>query len=500
MHSAVVALKNKLIELRHLGSVNSLLGWDQQVNVPSKGHEARAEVIAYISGLAHKNFTSPEFEDVLMLAKDFMDKGLLDADESCIVRETFDDFVKLKKLPNDFVKELSLVCARAHDYWVRARKVSDFGLFAPHLKKIVELKRKEAGLIGFAASPYDALLDDYEPGLTSAQAGEVLDEIKNFLVPLVAKIKDSKVIIDRTFLRGPWPIGKQKRFAKMVISKLGFDLEAGHMGVSPHPFCDSLHPTDTRITVRYSETDFVEQCLMSAIHEAGHGMYEQGLPIEYFGTPRGEAVSLGVHESQSRFWENIIGRSRFFWKYFYPELKAYFSDILVDISFEDFYKAINHVKSSLIRTDADEVTYNLHVIFRFEIEKDLIEGKTEVEDLPKIWNQKVLDYLGVEVDSDADGVLQDTHWADGSFGYFPTYTLGNLYAAQLYAAARNTLPGGLDSQDYFNFFCDWLRVNIHSKGQLYGSTELIERVTGEKPTSRYFKDYITYKYSEIYRL
>lgn len=500
MHSAVVDLKNKLIKLRHLGSVNSLLGWDQQVNVPSKGHEARAEVIAYISGLVHEHFTSSEFEDVLMMAKYFMDKGVLDVDDLCIVRETLSDFIKLKKLPNDFVKELSLTCASAHDYWVRARKTSDFGLFAPHLKKIVELKRKEAGLIGFEVSPYDALLDDYEPGLTSAQAGKMLNEIKNFLVPLVAKIRNSKVVVDRTFLSGPWPIEKQKHFAEMVISKLGFDLEAGHMGVSPHPFCDSLHPTDTRITVRYSKTDFVEQCLMSAIHEAGHGMYEQGLPPKYFGTPRGEAVSLGIHESQSRFWENVIGRSKFFWAYFYPELRTYFNDALLGVSLEDFYKAINQVKPSLIRTDADEVTYNLHVVFRFEIEKDLIEGRVEVEDLPKMWNQKVLDYLGIEVTSDADGVLQDTHWADGSFGYFPTYTLGNLYAAQLYEAVNSSLPERLNPQDYFRHLLTWLRINIHSQGQLYGPEELIERVTGEKPTSRYFKEYLINKYSDMYKL
>lgn len=503
MYSSVVAvanLRNKLTELRHLGSVASLLAWDQQVNVPSKGNEARAELIAYVSGLIHKNFTSSEFEDVLMNAKLAMDSDLLNEDQACIVRETLNDFIKSKKLSAQFVEEMAFICAQAHDFWVRARKASDFKLFAPHLKKIVEFKREEAKLIGYIASPYDALLDDYEPGLSSMQVQEILAEVKDFIISLVAKIKDSRVYIDRTFLKGSWPIEQQKYFAKMVISKLGFDLEAGHMSISPHPFCDSLHPTDTRITVRYRETDFVEQCLMSAIHEAGHGMYEQGLPVEYFGTPRGEAASLGIHEFNSRLWENIVGRSKFFWGYFYPELKSYFSNVLLGVSLGDFYKAINYVEPSLIRTDADEVTYNLHVLFRFEIEKDLIEGRIEVDDLPSIWNQKVRDYLGIEVDDDANGVLQDTHWADGSFGYFPTYTLGNLYAAQFYAKAIRDLPERLAPEDFFRQLLNWLRENVHGKGKLYGATELVERVTGERPTARYFKEYITNKYSEIYNL
>lgn len=503
MYSSVVAvanLRNKLIELRHLGSVASLLEWDLQLNVPPKGNEARAEVIAYISGLSHKNFTSSEFEDVLMKAKSAMDSGALNEDETCIVQETLDDFLKSKKLSARFVEEMAFTCAQVHDYWVRARKMSDFSLFAPYLKKIVQLKREEAKLVGYTASPYDALLDDYEPGLTSEQAEKILTEVKDFLVPLVVKIKNSNVKINRAFLKGPWPIEKQERFAKMVISKLGFDIEAGHMGVSPHPFCDSLHPTDTRITVRYKETDFVEQCLMSAIHEAGHGMYEQGLPVEYFGTPRGEAASLGIHEFNSRLWENIVGCSKFFWGYFYPELKSYFSNVLLGVSLDEFYRAINCVEPSLIRTDADEVTYNLHVLFRFEIEKDLIEGRIEVDDLPKIWNQKVRDYLGIEVDDDANGVLQDTHWADGSFGYFPTYTLGNLYASQFYEAALRSLPERSNAEDFFRNLLGWLREHVHSKGQLYTSSQLVERVTGEKLTARYFKNYITDKYSEIYKL
>lgn len=503
MYSSVVAvvnLRDKLIELRHLGSVASLLEWDLHLNVPPKGNEARAEVIAYISGLMHKNFTSSEFEDVLMKATSAMDGGVLNEDEICIVRETLNDFLKSKKLSARFVEERALTCAQAHDYWVRARKTSDFSLFAPYLKKMVKLKREEAKLVGYTASPYDALLDDYEPGLTSEQAEKILAEVKDFLIPLVAKIKNSNVKINRAFLKGPWPIEQQERFAKMVISKLGFDLNAGHMGVSPHPFCNSLHPSDTRITVRYKENDFVGQCLMGAIHEAGHGMYEQGLPTEYFGTPRGEAVSLGIHEFNSRLWENIVGGSRFFWEHFYPELKSYFGDALLDVSLEDFYRAINYVEPSLIRTDADEVTYNLHVLFRFEIEKDLIEGRIAVDDLPKIWNQKVRDYLGIEVDDDANGVLQDIHWADGSFGYFPTYTLGNLYAAQFYAKAIHDLPEKLAPEDFFRELLNWLRDNVHSRGKLYEAAELVERVTGEKPTAQYFKRYITNKYSEIYNL
>ncbi len=499
-HPAVVDLNKKLIELKHLSSVSSLLSWDQEVNVPPRGHEARAEVTAYISGLWHRKFVSPEFEDALMKAKLAMDCNGLNGDEACIVRETLRDFTKSKKLPNEFVEELSLTCAQAYDHWVQARKNSDFGLFAPDLKKIVELKRKEAGLVGFTASPYDVLLDDYEPGLTSSRAWGILENIKVFLTFLLLRIASSKIKIDRSFLKGSWLIEKQRSFTKMVLPKLGFDFKAGHMGVSPHPFCDSLHPTDTRITVRYSETDFIEKCLMSAIHEAGHGMYEQGLPVEYFGTPRGESSSLGIHESQSWLWENMVGRSKLFWQYFYPELKIYFSDNLIGVSLEDFYKAINYVEPSPIRTDADEVTHNLHVIFRFEIGRDLIEGRIEVDDLPRIWNQKVAEYLGIEIDKDANGVLQDVHWAGGSFGYFPTYTLGNLYAAQFYNTAVENLPERLTPEDFFRHLLGWLRTNIHSLGKLYEPSDLVKRVTGEELNSRYFIDYITKKYSEIYQL
>lgn len=498
MNPAVIALKDKLLELQHLGSMGALLGWDQQVNVPPNGHEARAQLMAYISGLHHRNFTSSEFGAVLMKAKSVMDRNELDGDEVCIVRETLREFEKATKLPHEFVDELTLTCARAHEFWVTARKNSDFKLFAPHLKRIVGLKRQEAELVGFKDSPYDALLDDFEPGLTSSEAAKMLLEVKNFLVPLVAKIVNSGVTINRAFLKGPWPIEKQKQFAKMVVSRLGFDFGAGHMGTSPHPFCQNLHPSDVRITIRYRETDFVEQCLMSAIHESGHGMYEQGLPPEYFGTPRGEAVSLGIHESQSRLWENIVGRSRPFWEYFYPELKAYFSDVLLGVSLEDFYRAINYVTPSLIRVDADEVTYNLHVIFRFEIEKDLIEGRLEVDDLPRAWNQKVADYLGLEVDDDAHGVLQDVHWSEGLFGYFLTYTPGNLYAAQFFQAAVRDLPEKLDPEEFFRYLLGWLRINIHSKGQLYSAAELVKRVTGKELTIRYFQEYLQNKYSEIY--
>src|SRR3989344_1549833 len=498
MNLAVAVLRDKLLGLQHLGSMNALLSWDQQVNVPAKGYEARAQLMAHVSGLYHRDFTSSEFETVLMQAQEAMDRGELNEDESCIVRETLCDFVKSKKLPNEFVDELSLTCARAHDFWARARKNSDFGLFAPHLEKIVELKRQEAELVNPSDSWYDVLLDDFEPGLTSDKAEKTFTELKKFLVPFVSKIANSSVKTDRSFLKGPWDIGKQKKFAKMVLTRIGFDLDAGHMGTSLHPFCQELHPSDVRITVRYKKDDFVEQCLMSAIHESGHGMYEQGLPVEYFGTPRGEAVSLGIHEFNSRLWENYIGRSHLFWEYFFPELKLYFSEVLAGVSLESFYKAINCVRPSLIRVDADEVTYNLHVIFRFEIEKDLIGGHLTVNDLPRAWNQKVADYFGIEVDKDANGVLQDIHWSEGSFGYFPTYVLGNLYAAQFCNAAMADLPEKILPEEFFNLLLGWLRTNVHSKGKLYSAAELVKRVTGQELSVSYFQEYLQTKYSGIY--
>jgi carboxypeptidase Taq len=323
--------------------------------------------------------------------------------------------------------------------------------------------------------------------------------LKKVLVPLLKKIKKSKLKIDTDILKGDFPVEKQLAFNRLVAEKIGFDFEAGRLDMSTHPFTTNFNASDVRITTRFKNDD-VLYSLMSTIHESGHAMYEQGLLSENFGTPLGESISLGIHESQSRVWENMVGRSRSFWEYFYPQLVARFPKAFSKIKFDDFYRVINKVTPSLIRTEADELTYNLHIIMRFEIEKELLDGSIEVEDLPKIWNAKVKEYFGIKVPKDSLGVLQDVHWSAGLIGYFPTYLLGNLYSAQFYQAAKRDIEDLEEkfSKGEFDHFRQWLRKNIHMHGKLYSADELVKKVTGEKLNGKYFADYLKNKYVDIY--
>ncbi|MDP3792981.1 MAG: carboxypeptidase M32 [bacterium] len=494
-------LKKELLELTHMGSSLAILEWDRQVNMPPGGSSARAQTLAYLAGLWHRKLTSPELFELAGDLMIEMNQGRLTSKEACIVRETWRDLEKARKLPVDFVEELVKTTSEANDVWAEAKKTSDFKKFQPYLEKIVELKRKEASFLGFTRSPYDALLDGYESGMTSDDISIVFQELKDFLIPFIQKIGNSKAQINPEVIKGNFPIHEQEKFTKLVAERIGYDFRTGRLDISSHPFSTSFHPTDARITTRYDEHDLFYS-LGSVIHEAGHAMYEQGLLAEHFGTPLAESRSLGIHESQSRVWENLIGKSRPFWKYFYPQLQKAFPKPFLKLSFEDFYQAINYVTPSFVRTEADEVTYNLHVILRFEIEKELIEGSIEVADLPQIWNGKIKEYFGLEVPNDRLGVLQDTHWSDGSFGYFPTYTLGNLYSAQYYDAAKRNIPK-LEKElarGEFKLFRDWLRKHIHVHGKLYSADELVRKATGEPLTSKYWTDYIKKKYSEIYAL
>ena len=494
-------LKNKLIELSHLKSALALLSWDQEVNMPPKGGEVRAKNMGYMAGLLHEKFLSEEFETILKSALKLRVEGKLDERNLAMVREVEREFNLEKKLPADFVKESMELIARAQMAWVQARKNSDFKFFAPFLSKIVEFARRTANYLGYKESPYDALLDVHEPGLTAFEASQTLNELKNFLVPFIQKIKDSKIKIDSDVLKGNFPKEKQEQFNREVIKQMGFDLEAGRVDVSTHPFAMGLHPHDVRLTTRYYEENMMES-LTGIIHETGHGLYEQGLPMEDFGSPLGEALSLGIHESQSRMWENIIGKSLSFWKHFYPKLQKQFPVPFKKIPLGDFHKIINRVSPSLIRTEADEVTYNLHVILRFEIEKGMLEGNVKLENLPKIWKEKMKEYLDIDVPNNTLGVLQDVHWSTGGIGYFPTYSLGNLYSAQFYAQMKKDIPN-LDlkiSKGRFDDILVWLRKNIHSRGKTYKANDLAKKVTGEYLTARHWNDYIKKKYGEIYAL
>lgn len=492
--------KEELAEIYHLSAALSVLNWDQDVNMPKKGAELRAKAISNLAGILHDKFVSPSFSRLVRAAKKEADAGKLGDDDACIVREVWREFSREKKLPLEFVKELSETTSVASSVWAEARKKNDFKLFLPYLKKIVELKRKEAELIGFKDSPYDALLDVYEPGMTARELEMIFSELRDFLVPFLSRIMKSKARV-RNILKGKFPVEKQAKFNRMVAEKLGFDFEAGRLDISTHPFTTHFHPGDVRITTRYSDKDPFYS-IGSTVHESGHALYEQGIPMANFGSPLGDSVSLGIHESQSRMWENVVGKSEDFWKYFFPRLKRIFPENFAKTEIKDVYGYVNTVKPSLIRTEADEVTYNLHIIMRFEIEKDLVEGSIAVEDLPKIWNSKVKEYFGIEVPSDTLGVLQDVHWSGGLIGYFPTYALGNLYSAQFYAAARRDILN-LDREiraGQFAHLLNWLRKNIHVHGKLFSADSLVMNVTGERLNAKYFMDYVGEKYSKIYGL
>ncbi len=469
--------------------------------MPPKGSGPRATMLGYLAGELHDKVLSKEFRELLQEAKAAADEGGLPSGESAIVREVWRDVTREEKLPLEFVKELTQVTSEAYHVWMDARKKKEFKLFAPHLTKIVALKRREAELVGYKQSPYDALLDTFEPYATTEEIATALGDLKNFLAPFLVKIKNSKTKVSQSAIAGEYDIEKQKAFCALAARQIGYDFDAGRLDISAHPFSTSFHPLDARITTRYDRAEFM-QSISGVIHEVGHALYEQGLPAQHFGTPLAEAVSLGIHESQSRMWENMVGKSRAFWTYFYPVMQMEFPAPLQNISLDSFYRAINTVEPSFIRVEADEVTYNLHIILRFEIERALIEGHIAVEDLPRIWNSKVKELLTLDVPDDSLGVLQDVHWSGGMIGYFPTYSLGNLYSAQFFAAARRDIPALDDemARGHFASLLKWLRENIHVHGKRYSAQELAKKATGEKLNSKYFTDYISKKYGEIYEL
>lgn len=498
---SVKELKVRLKKISSLGSILAVLDWDQSVNMPHKGGDARGESISELSSLVHAQFLSINNDGLVTKLKKALDEGKIKGKDSVMVAETWRDYSNAKKMPDDFVREKALLLTKAHSIWVKARGQNDFKLFLPTLTKIIALKQKEARYIGYTDSPYDALIDRYEPGMKTKEASAILHDLKDFLIPFLKKIKGSKIKIKSQKALGNFPVDKQIAFNKFIATKMGFDFEAGRMDESAHPFTTSFSSTDVRLTTRYKKND-VMYAVGSTVHETGHGLYEQGLVEEHYGTPLGEAVSLGIHESQSRLWERIIGGGKPFWKYFYPKLQKEFPVPFKNISLEEFYILVNEVKPSLIRTEADEVTYNLHIIIRFEIEKELIEGTLKPKDLPSVWKMKVKKYLDIDVPTDTLGVLQDVHWSAGLFGYFPTYTFGNLYSAQFYNKMKQDIPSL--EKDFakgdFKKALAWLRKNIHEQGKTHSATNLIRKITEQPLTSAYFTEYLQAKYSDIYKL
>jgi carboxypeptidase Taq len=476
-----------------LASCEAALGWDERTMLPPEAAEYRAEQMAYLAGLIHKRRTDRHLGDWLgelaasSLAAD------PHGDTGANIRWLKRSYERSTKLPQALVEELSRTATLGQHVWQQARADDDFAKFVPLLQKTIELKRAQADALGYDESRYDALLDDYEPNERTSSLSKVLGDLREALVPLVAEITNSGRHPDKSILTRSFPVDRQAAFGRDVAAKIGFDFRRGRLDVTAHPFCAGLGPNDTRLTTRYDE-HFFSSALFGTMHEAGHGMYDQGLIADQYGLPLGEAISLGIHESQSRLWENFVGRSKSFWMYFFPLAKRTFPEALGSVNLDAFYFAINDVRPSLIRVEADEATYNLHILVRFELEQALLGDDLPVADLPAAWREKYKNYLDIEPTNDADGALQDIHWSAGLMGYFPTYSLGNLYAAQFFETADREL-GGLNRQferGEFQPLLGWLRDRIHVQGQRYTAAELVERVTGKplshEPLMRHLRD------------
>jgi carboxypeptidase Taq len=478
-------------EVALLSSTQELLEWDERTKMPPAGGAYRAEQISYLAGLIHKRQTEPEVGHWL---GELAESPLADdphGDAGAVIRNLQRDYDKATKLPQALVEELARTAVLGQQVWAEARAANDFARFRPLLDKTIGLKRQEA----------DALLDDYEPGARTSEVRQVLAALRDELVPLVAEIAASPHRPKTEILQRRFPVEQQAAFGSQAATAIGFDFQSGRLDVTNHPFCCGVGPCDTRLTPRYNEHDF-SGGLFSILHEAGHGIYDQGLPKENYGLPTGEAVSLGVHESQSRLWENLVGRSRGFWQHFYPIAQSTFSESLGEVPPDDFYFAINDVRPSLIRTEADEVTYNLHVLVRFELEQALLEDDLRVADLPGAWNEKYRNYLGIESPTDANGVLQDVHWSAGLFGYFPTYSLGNLYASQLFDQARREL-GDLEmtfASGQFHPLQEWLQIKMHRQGRRYPAADLIQQITGQPISPTALIAHLRRKFSPLYEL
>lgn len=481
---AYESLRSRSREVALLGSCSAVLAWDEQTYMPRAGGPYRGEQMALLAGLAHQKATDPRFGEWLTIveASDLVEGS--DRPEGANVREWRRRYDRAVKLPSDLVESIARAEIQTQQAWVEARKRNEFVHLRPHLEALVGLERRKAECLSDSGSLYDALLDEYEPGMTGAELEPLFAELRPALVELLDRHAE-RADATPSVLERNYPVDRQRLFTELVAGALGFDFEAGRIDLTAHPFCSGIGPGDCRLTARY-RPDSLSEGLYAVLHEAGHGMYEQGLDPQHFGTPLGEAASLGVHESQSRFWENAIGRSLRFWAGWLPVARTFFPESLRGVTPEEIHRAVNRIRRSLIRIEADEVSYNLHVAIRFRLERDLITGDLQVADLPGAWNEAYRNDLGLTPSSDSEGCLQDIHWSAGLFGYFPTYTLGNLLAAQIARAMRQDLPD-LDSRIAvrdFQGILDWLRTRIHRHGRRYSLGELAQRATGSALSSQ----------------
>jgi carboxypeptidase Taq len=494
-------LLQHLHEMSDLQALSALASWDQHTAMPTGAVEVRGHQMATLEGLLHERWTAPRLGALLHeLDGVVKETKFSDADRGLVSR-VLRSYDKATKLPRGLVEEMARVNASSVEAWVKARRQNDFASFAPWLQRTLDLQREVADRIGFEDTRYDALLDEYEPGLTARKVEELFTPVRNVSTTLLQRIQESGNTIDASCLEGSFPSQKQLELCDKALRNMGYDFTYGQVAQSAHPFTTSFgSPYDVRLTVRLSE-QFLQMSLMAALHEGGHALYEQGVAPALVRTPLAGGTSLGIHESQSRLWENALGRSEPYWQGQYNIVRETFPEQFANVDVTTFVRALNRVQPSLIRVEADEVTYNLHIIIRFELEKALVNGEISVESLPALWNAKYRAYLGIEPPNDSDGVLQDMHWS-GGFGYFPTYTLGNLYGAQIFRKLHSEFPdfdARLAKGDTA-FVLNWLRERLYTFGGIYLPEELITRVTGEAPDPSYFVQYLTNKFEKIYAL
>jgi carboxypeptidase Taq len=484
MESKFVELKTRLAEIHDLNKIGQLLSWDQQTHMTPGGAAVRAEQRSTLGRLAHEKFTSDEIGRLLDDLRPYEASLPYDSDEASLIRVARKDYEKARRVPNDLQAEMTRTAALAMNVWVEARKQADYALFLPHLQKTIELKLKYVECFDTTDSVYDPLLDDFERGMKTAQVKHVFDDLKRDLIPFMAAIAGRSDAVSDACLHGHFPTDKQREFCLSIISRFGFKPDSWRLDPTVHPFATNTCTTDIRITTRYHE-DFINAALFGSMHECGHGLYENGVSSTLERTLLCRGASSGLHESQSRMWENYVGRSRPFWKYFYPRLQATFPEPFADVDMETFYRAVNKVQPSLIRVEADEATYNMHIILRFELEQEVMEGKLALRDLPAAWNARMKDYLGIDVPDDARGILQDVHWSQGLFGYFPTYSLGNIIAAQIWDKALEAIPDLYEQfeRGEFTALREWLRQNLHRHGRKFTPVETLEKVVGRASPS-----------------
>ncbi|MFC2064719.1 carboxypeptidase M32 [Chloroflexota bacterium] len=493
-------LLQSLAEISHLQNSAAVLGWDQQTYMPKSGAESRGNQLAILGKIIQEYAISPGLGELLEKLKGFLPTLDPDSDEAKIITISARDYDKATRVPVDFVVENAKVTTLAQQAWMDARKKSDFSIFLPHLAKVVDLRRQYANFFPNFQHPYDALLDDFEPGMLTSDIQAIFSDLRPKQVELI-KLIGNQPAPDDSFLHLDYDESKQWDFGVEVITKFGYDWSRGRQDKAHHPFTTSFGLDDVRITTRV-DPKFFNTMIFGTMHECGHALYEMGVGRNLMDTGLGNGASLGIHESQSRMWENLVGRSLPFWEFFYPRLQEIFPSQLGNVDLTSFYGAINKVQPSYIRVEADEATYNLHIMLRLELEIAIIEGTVSLEDLPEIWNSRMMDYLGVTPPNDSMGVLQDIHWSFGGLGYFSTYALGNLISAQLWEKIIIDIPSLQDQirKGKFDDLLQWLIENIHQYGRKFESQELVKRATGQTLSPEPYLNYLDQKYREIYNL